>query len=418
MFKWGKSSLPKSSWKHKYSISSSELEYKFNKKNYQKMDDDFDLTTNYMEKNEDSIINDKNFNNNNKSLKNKRTWLSIPLPQNSSSDSNKNGSDDDISKFPESIKENDVMEWKKYVKYEIKDNEYINLNINDLLKDFLNKNKINKNNSSDHNSMMSKNKTTELYKNKTIDLETASFDKFVNDNSLASSEVDYVDSNPSNKNTPMDYDIQTIEYKLKYNSNYEVENIPEEFIMELLKSKEKYSNSMVSDSNSSTSSSPNIPPSHLQRSISLKVGSNKIPKNDNSSYSSEPTIIPQTISSDRPENNWNTLYIINEMSKFSNDNSTNNNSIFDYSSTISTAADYHQFYLDNCPPPTRKRRRSFKDALKISYKHIYNTMKLKTRRASTTVLETGHSFYDKNDTYTDIISFSDALNLPDRKSVV
>jgi len=157
MFKWGKSALPKSSWKHKYSISSSELEYKFDKKNYQRMDDNFDLTTSYMERNEDSIINDKNFNNNSNSLQNKRTWLSIPLPQNS----NKNGgSDDDISKMPESIKENDVMEWKKYVKYEIKDNEYINLNINDLLKDFLNKNKINKNSSSsDHNPLRSKNKT-------------------------------------------------------------------------------------------------------------------------------------------------------------------------------------------------------------------------------------------------------------------
>jgi len=347
MFKWGKSALPKSSWKHKYSISSSELEYKFDKKNYQRMDDNFDLTTSYMERNEDSIINDKNFNNNSNSLQNKRTWLSIPLPQNS----NKNGgSDDDISKMPESIKENDVMEWKKYVKYEIKDNEYINLNINDLLKDFLNKNKINKNSSSsDHNPLRSKNKTAELYKNKTIDLDTASFDKFVNDNSIASSFSnenendngngngngnDYIDSNHSNnKNSPMDYDIQTIEYNLKYNSNYEVENIPEEFIMELLKSKEKSSNSMVLDNNSSsTSSSPNIPPSHLQRSISMKVESNKMPKNDNSSYSSEPTIIPQTISSDRPENNWNTLYIINEMSKLSNNNSTNSNSVFDYSS--------------------------------------------------------------------------------------
>jgi len=456
MLKWGKSSLSGSNWKHRYSFSTSELEYKFNRNLYKKMDDSHNITTRSIEGNEDNLINDNNFSNN--GLKDRRKWLSVPVTQN-----NRRCSVNDIGRISESIKEIDVMEWKKYVKYELKDNEYINLNINGLLKEFLNKNKMNKNDSTENNNSLPSNGPSELYSDKIIDLNAQEdnpiFENFINDNSVTSTisnkNINYSQNNSkqSSKTTPMDYDIQTIEYNLKYNSSYEVENIPENVIIDLLNNQlqseePSSSDNMVFDTTTTTNininaktdftiSSTDIP---SQKSPSLPAHmteSSKLLKHNSNAFTSEPTTninIPQTIPTDRQNNNWNMLYVISEVSKLSNSSNytdsytadvkrnhsiqNNNNNVYDYSNTTNTSADYHQFYLDNCPPspPMKRRRRSLKDVFKSSYKQLYNSMKIKTKRYSTTILETGPSSFnlEENNTaaYTDIITFNDALNLP------
>jgi hypothetical protein len=60
MLKWGKSVLNRSSWKQKYSFSTSELEYKFGKNKYKKMINDFDSDTSFYDRNNDRI-NASNF---------------------------------------------------------------------------------------------------------------------------------------------------------------------------------------------------------------------------------------------------------------------------------------------------------------------------------------------------------------------
>ncbi|ORX83355.1 hypothetical protein BCR32DRAFT_243419 [Anaeromyces robustus] len=252
MLKWGKSTLHGSSWKHRYSFSTSELELKFDKNKYRKIDNSFDLE-NFIEINESSIINDNNLSvkSNNNTEEEKKKWLSASIYSSSSEKSSydSNGIDNNhrrSSVISEPIKERDVMEWKKYVKYEIKETDYLNLNI---------------------------------------------------------------------------------KYNLKYNSNYEVENIPEEIIMELLNnqllSQEVESTnptSIINNVNSKSSyfvTSTTTIPSPLIRASNLKNhnfkynDSDTILKEDNSSFTSELTAnVPQTISTDRPENNiWNSLYI-------------------------------------------------------------------------------------------------------------
>jgi len=438
MLKWGKTALQGSKWKHRHSFSTSELEYKFDRNLYRKMDNSFDMET--------KTGTDDNFifkTNDNDNLNNKEKWLSTSISSNDSFSSisiNSNGNDVSIQSEP--IMEKDALEWKKYVQYEIKDNNYMNLNINDLLKEYIDKNK-NKNNSS-------KVLSNDMYKNKTINLcntnKNPTYNKIVDIKPMMPSSINnynsnysYSDSSNSMKSNKKSlssiYDIQTIEYNLKYNSNYDVENIPKEVIMELLNNQlhsKDTDESSTSNSNRSPRGSPTSAiPSSFEKSSSLKnYDTDTLSKEDNRSFISELTAnTPQTISSDRPENNWNSLYVINEIRDlsiysnspeyYSNANNTNStNNPFDYSN-YSASADYHQFYLDNRPKSiNKKQKKGIKNAIRVSYKHIRNSMKLKQRRASTSTIETGNTtFYsmDENEStsgFSDIISFNDALNLP------
>ncbi|OUM61101.1 hypothetical protein PIROE2DRAFT_12973 [Piromyces sp. E2] len=466
MLKWGKSALHGSSWKHKHSFSTSELEYKFNRNSYRKMDNNSDFDPNFVGRTDDNFILKTNNN-----IKEKEKWLSTSLSSNdtfSSISINSNNSNNNVSILSESIKEKDALEWKKYVQYEIKDNDYLNLNINDLLKDYIDKNK-------NTNKSSLKTLSTDIYKNKTINInssdnrptynvdikpiipssintnyKTKYYSRSENGSNIYGMNSNIPSSNNSirthKKSLSASYDIQTIEYNLKYNSNYDVENIPEEVIMELLNNQLHFKETdETSTSNSNIKSPSSSPissiPSPLQRPSSLnnyKLNFNDtdtISKEDNCSFISELTAsIPQTAPpTDKPENNWNSLYVINEIqdlsiysnnpeynSKIKNTSPSKNiDDPFDYSQ-YSTSADYHQFYLENRPKSiNRKQKKGIKNAIKVSYKHL--SMKIKQRRASTSTIETGTTFYsfdnnENNTSFTDIISFNDALNLPIEKN--
>ncbi|KAL6628057.1 hypothetical protein U3516DRAFT_181766 [Neocallimastix sp. 'constans'] len=529
MLKWGKSSISGSIQKHKHSFSTSELEYKFERHKYKKMDNSFDLDSKSYERNNDRIIYNKKFilNNNtqksnsiksNSSIK-KEKWLSSNIDSKYNNfeniQSNKYNSKNSMAIPQESIKEKDIMEWKNYIKYEMKNIDYINLNINELSKEFINKNIIkNTSNTTEENS--SKIKSTNTYRNKAIsdnNDENIIFDDFVNSNPNQYSNMmpsyinnlynnnnynelkNYNFSNNSNINGIVndkkynltDYDIQAIEYKLKYNSNYEIENIPEEIIMELLNyqlnSKETENNqeplslnntisnsnfslnpneSINSNSNSKSnsiyiSSSPSmIPTTYVTKSSTVKNQNNNNNNNNNSfnesystrkeddSFTSDFTAnISQTIYTEKQENNWNSLYVIQELpnlSKFSNyinsDNSDNNNNdnnsstmenptsnkINSYDFDYSISSDYHQFYIENRPPHCEKSSKGLKNAIKNSYKQLRKSLKLKSRKSSITTSDTGNTTLysieenNKDNIYTDIISFNDALNLPIEKN--
>ncbi|ORX57096.1 hypothetical protein BCR36DRAFT_580515 [Piromyces finnis] len=462
MLKWGKSALRGPSWKHKHSFSASELEYKFDRNAYKKMDNNLDIESSYIENSKDNFIpKPKNINN----IKEKEKWLVTSLSNNDSFSSSFSNSN--ISVQSEQIKEKDAAVWKRYVQYEIKDMDYLNLNITNLLKEYINKNKnVNK---------MSDILPNDIYKNKTIIQKidnNSSYDKVIDLNkkiNLSSSNNNYykaVDSpqNDFNNNTnngmyynnsilnhPInqnkkslsitDYNIQTIEYNLKYNSNYDVENIPEEIIIELLNNQLQYkenNDSIIPNLNKSPRSTPiSTISSPLEKAASLKnfktnySDSDIILKEDNSSFLSELTAnVSQTISTEKSENNWNSLYVINEipdLSAYSNSpeyysNNNTSNNLFD-DSNCTSSEEYYQFYLDNRPQSIhKKQKKKFKNVIKVSYKHLCNTVRVKQRRASTSTIETGNTtFYsmdenENNTGYTDIISFNDALNLPIEKN--
>jgi len=508
MLKWGKSALQGSSWKHRHSFSTSDIEYKFEKNKYKKMDSSSDFSTS---------LNEKSYNNNIK----KEKWLSSSVTEscsdslysnrsrrdsnysnNSSSTSHSSNLNNSVALIPEPIKEKDALEWKNYVKYEIKNKDYINLSITELLKEYVDKNL--------HKSLF--NDTNKTYQSKIKLNENKDknpfYDDFVNNNQNQNSIISYtnqhhynnnnnneedhnendekfidhfINHNNSNINTNnnfslTDYDIQTIEYNLKYNSNYEIEDIPEEIIMELLNHQIQYkeSTSFINNENSTKksinnnsnsifiSSSPIMIPSVETKPSSIhnyssysnySINNNfsnindldTILREDNHSFTSELTAkVSQPMSIDKQqETNWssNSLYVIQEipnLSNYSNCNSEEDNNInyrdtnrrysepfttrineFDYNYSISS--DYHQFYIDN-RPQSKKHKRGIKNAIKVSCKHIRNSIKLKPRKSSTTTTDTGNTtFYtmdenDKDNNYTDIISFNDALNLPIEKN--
>ncbi|KAL6598655.1 hypothetical protein U3516DRAFT_670759 [Neocallimastix sp. 'constans'] len=168
-------------------------------------------------------------------------------------------------------------------------------------------------------------------------------------------------------------------------------------------------------------------------------------KEDNSLTSELLINRPQTLTNDKQENNnWNSLYAIQELpylSKYSNYYSSNNDydnnnntlplkenlsntdkfNVYDYRNSINK--DYHQFYIENCPQSQNEiPKKGLKNAIRVSYQHLRNSVKLKPRKSSVVTTDTGNTTIysmdenDKDHPSTDIISFNDALNLPIEKN--
>jgi len=365
MLKWGKSAITGSSWKRKHSFPYSELDYNFD---YQKMDNSFEYEMDNINRVEDDsiFISDNYYKYNDNNGKDKENWNSISF--NDSFTSSTSNCSNKASIHSEPIKEKDALEWKKYVQYEIKDNDYLNLNINNLLKEYIDKNK-NVNNSS-NNHYKPKANNTETYYDKYIDIKPMKPSAF--NNNYTQNDYDNQFLNNSRKSTKKsasvnDYDIQTIEYNLKYNSNYDVENIPEEIIMELLNNQlysKDIDETLVSNSNNKSLQSSPIP----MRTSSLK--NYKLDDFDTMSKEDSSTLISDltsnssqahSITDNNSENNWNPLDMMNEFQDLSLDDSNDNHRGYHpfrnrfNSLDNSELEECRQFYLENCPPTIQKK---------------------------------------------------------------